>query len=598
MAGAQIGSFITGLFDGVQARHGWEDRKRRQIQEDEDYKFKREQREWAREDMEWNREDRDWSREDRKHTISEREYELARRNEEDALNRRAADAAAAGRDKAGTEEPAPAPGGRQVKSPFLDPGGPGRAEGLSFGLPAADSRMAGFAPGATGAPAPASGPLPSARDLDSIPASSGLSFGQTAPPAAAPMTIAPRDVTYEEWKSMSRGQREGLGLPVSVIGGEIGFDRFKAGLGFDPATIPVGEQTVSGPVPQGVGGQRDLGFQREGLQDAPAGTVERDRDGNPLMIRGPRADVVSETANPSQQPAEQLKPAPAAGLAGLVAPEEDAAAPAAAPAAQPTEAAAAMGASVQPSLTFAAREIAQPQSKRPKKRKSAVDGFMDAYVSEAVPLLIEGYVRLGKHEEAAAFAEYAKSHEAQKSMKVWAEAAYMHEMGNEEGMLDKVVEGYNMLDDGFSLERSRSGFTRDENGNVTGVDLVFTDHASGKMFKQHFAGGAELMENIIYQMAPEKQFEYVDGLRKQAMESESEFLLGERKHQQAMELQRARGAAGGVSREDAIKFLADNNPQFMTMPDAEKEVEIQKYMDLATGGGAARSIEEPTPLYR
>lgn len=39
-----------------------------------------------------------------------------------------------------------------------------------------------------------------------------------------------RDVTYAEWKGMSRAKRKMLGLPVSIAGGELGFKRFRKGL--------------------------------------------------------------------------------------------------------------------------------------------------------------------------------------------------------------------------------------------------------------------------------------------------------------------------------------------------------------------------------
>jgi len=38
-----------------------------------------------------------------------------------------------------------------------------------------------------------------------------------------------RDVTFAEWKGMSRAKRKMLGLPVSVVGGELGFKRFRKG---------------------------------------------------------------------------------------------------------------------------------------------------------------------------------------------------------------------------------------------------------------------------------------------------------------------------------------------------------------------------------
>jgi len=38
-----------------------------------------------------------------------------------------------------------------------------------------------------------------------------------------------RDVTFAEWKGMSRSKRKMLGLPVSLIGGELAFKRFRKG---------------------------------------------------------------------------------------------------------------------------------------------------------------------------------------------------------------------------------------------------------------------------------------------------------------------------------------------------------------------------------
>ena len=41
---------------------------------------------------------------------------------------------------------------------------------------------------------------------------------------------SPKAYSYKEWKDMSRAERKAAGLPVSVIGGELGFKRFKTGV--------------------------------------------------------------------------------------------------------------------------------------------------------------------------------------------------------------------------------------------------------------------------------------------------------------------------------------------------------------------------------
>lgn len=41
---------------------------------------------------------------------------------------------------------------------------------------------------------------------------------------------SPSSYTYSQWKTMSRTERKEAGLPVSVIGGELGFKRFRSGI--------------------------------------------------------------------------------------------------------------------------------------------------------------------------------------------------------------------------------------------------------------------------------------------------------------------------------------------------------------------------------
>lgn len=49
----------------------------------------------------------------------------------------------------------------------------------------------------------------------------------TGGPARVPRV---RNVTYAEWKAMSTSERAAKGLPTTVIGGELGFNRFLTGI--------------------------------------------------------------------------------------------------------------------------------------------------------------------------------------------------------------------------------------------------------------------------------------------------------------------------------------------------------------------------------
>tara|TARA_B110000902_G_C14204777_1_gene549178 strand:+ start:802 stop:1359 length:558 start_codon:yes stop_codon:yes gene_type:complete len=50
----------------------------------------------------------------------------------------------------------------------------------------------------------------------------------------------PSSYTYNKWKTMSRAERKAAGLPVSVIGGELGFKRFRSGFTGKDYTITPG----------------------------------------------------------------------------------------------------------------------------------------------------------------------------------------------------------------------------------------------------------------------------------------------------------------------------------------------------------------------
>ena len=93
MAGAAAGSFISGLFDGISIKHGWEDRKRANQFEDEDRDLARERHGWDREDMEWSREDRQHTREERKRKRAEEDRAIRLRDEEERMHREATELA-------------------------------------------------------------------------------------------------------------------------------------------------------------------------------------------------------------------------------------------------------------------------------------------------------------------------------------------------------------------------------------------------------------------------------------------------------------------------------------------------------------------------
>lgn len=54
--------------------------------------------------------------------------------------------------------------------------------------------------------------------------------GKASAGGPARATQRTRAVSYSEWKSMSPSERASAGLPTSVVGGELGFNRFMTGI--------------------------------------------------------------------------------------------------------------------------------------------------------------------------------------------------------------------------------------------------------------------------------------------------------------------------------------------------------------------------------
>lgn len=566
MAGAAFGSFVSGLFDGVKIKHGWEDRKRRQRLEDEDYDFLRQQRGWEAED-------REYTREERKHQRSERERALRLRAEEEELNRKAAEAAslaAAAAAKQGS-----------VATPFAAPGS--------------------AVPTTMPVPRPAAGGPAAAPAARALPEASGtpLTFGNRVAPAT------PRDLGLGRPDSapppaVLPGTDPALAARVEAINSELAaIDALQA----DPrATTP--QQRADALVRKAqLESERDVISDKA---DAAGGGVDIQPQPRPRDIELSFGDLAARAPEqPDAAAAAAANPAaPEAaktGVAALTAPE--------APRADGTTAGAAPSqaapAGAAPAATPAVQAMGQTMISGTQKggqptkatKSDALESFMDAYVTKSVPMLVEGYIRLGQHDKAMAFAEFARSEKAKKPMKMWARAVQSAMMGNEDGTLDALSEYYNTFDDGYSIIREKSGFARGPDGQVAGINLVFRDDKTGKTFKQFVEGGAGLLEQGVLSMSPEKMFdrmyEQVTAGQKAAYGAAEDTL----RHERAIEIAGVRGG-GGNPRQAAAEFLAKENPRFLQMSPEEQEAAITQWLTLVSGVGAVGAGPAEPPMAR
>lgn len=551
MAGAAFGSFVSGLFDGVQIKHGWEDRKRRQRIEDEDYEFQRKER---------------------KHLHSERERALRLRAEEEELNRKAAEAASLAVASAAKQG--------SVATPFVDPGS------------AVPTKRPVRRPPAGGVQAPTSRALPEASGAP-------LTFGSRVAPAT------PRDLGLGRPDSapppaVLPGTDPALAARVEAINNELAaIDALQA----DPrATTP--QQRADALVRKAqLESERDVISDKA---DAAGGGVDIQPQPRPRDIELSFGDLSArKPEQPDAAAAAAANPAaPEAaktGVAALTAPE--------APRADGTTAGAAPSqaapAGAAPAATPAVQAMGQTMISGTQKggqptkatKSDALESFMDAYVTKSVPMLVEGYIRLGQHDKAMAFAEFARSEKAKKPMKMWARAVQSAMMGNEDGTLDALSEYYNTFDDGYSIIREKSGFARGPDGQVAGINLVFRDDKTGKTFKQFVEGGVGLLEQGVLSMSPEKMFdrmyEQVTAGQKAAYGAAEDAL----RHERAIEMAGVRG--GGTNpRQAAAEFLAKENPRFLQMSPEEQEAAITQWLTLVSGAGAAGAGPAEPPMAR
>jgi hypothetical protein len=124
-------------------------------------------------------------------------------------------------------------------------------------------------------------------------------------------------ITFDQWRRMSRGERQRAGLPVSEIGGQMYFNRFGVGLGLnDPQT---GERIQREPSP-GSGGRNlgRTGVTPEPIETAPIESSRRFSRGRNRGITGVTPEPI-ETAPIIERLVDQ-EAAPTDAPQGAIAP--------------------------------------------------------------------------------------------------------------------------------------------------------------------------------------------------------------------------------------------------------------------------------------
>lgn len=551
-----IASFVDGLVKGRDVKHAWEDRKldRARQKRMDDLIFTQDARAAEEHDARmgvFNRQASDWQRQRDQQAAWEEANAAAVAATNEAM---AAGAAQSQSGSAPQAEVAP-----QLVLPLAPP--------APNNFAATAERLGGIAPqqglGAVARPGPtvaaAGGQTP------------GPGFESVGRQAVAPQQApapAPR-VTFEQWRAMDRGQRMAAGLPVSEIGGQLHFNRFGVGAGWnepvygDPVVDPLGimpnydhnwGQSLAGDAAEagrrglaGIGAAEDIA--RRGLQGAAnavnqvvnpvAGYVSGGAapelgmfTGNGWESKSP-ADIRADKSKKNMEmglaklsgmwkartggnPAAATPSAPAANVAPAAAPETKALAETATQAmaatATPAMQAATVAAQADPKSPVAKGMGVKPGQKVTEtQRKRAAGAFMDYYREYGAPIVMEEMLKRGDFAGAQAFQEFLDRGETKAAMENWAKAAFAANIGDMDTFASEIMTAYNRLDyfpDGTTIVEKDSGFTRGRDGEITGARITFRDEKTGNTFEQVFSDPADLVRLGITMLAPEEAFKH------------------------------------------------------------------------------------------
>ena len=147
--------------------------------------------------------------------------------------------------------------------------------------------------------------------------------------------------------------------------------------------------------------------------------------------------------------------------------------------------------------------------------RQAVDGqvgsFLDHYMKVGAPKVMESYLVSGQPEKAKAFQTWMTNEKTQAGAKNWAGAVRSAMLGdlpsfkeNANAALANPEYGGGMAKIGDARQ------TKDEKGNVTGIEVDFLDR-DGKKTTQTFKGSEDLFRSMMLFASPDAVFKYASG---------------------------------------------------------------------------------------
>lgn len=325
--------------------------------------------------------------------------------------------------------------------------------------------------------------------------------------------------------------------------------------------------------------------------------VDRDRRGRAIAGTERAALPGGEKPSSAQQPTMM-----AGVIASTVAPEADAS-PAAEANAVLAQGALTLGATREKDgkLAFAA-----PKAKQRRIEKT----YMESWVENAVPKMVERLVGRGMFAEATALQDFADQQQFRNGVERYASAALMAAQGNMDGFADQMTilfndERYNP--DGFTVDREASRWLYDETGEIAGAELTFRAE-DGQTVTQRWDDWSSMVEDMLTAVSPEAAMQrHLDGLTA-ARSAQSEAATRQAKLADDITIKVVE--AGLKSKDtaaadvDAALKAQGEDFNFATLPPEEQKAAVMEYLSVrdaaieARRGGPGAMPVEDVPVLR
>lgn len=143
------------------------------------------------------------------------------------------------------------------------------------------------------------------------------------------------------------------------------------------------------------------------------------------------------------------------------------------------------------------------------QRTRAADAYIDQYRKVGAPMVIEGLLKQGKLDDAIKFQEFIDTGEVKQGMKHLARATFAAAVGDFDTFADEIFAGQNVagyFGDSVTIDKTKSGFTRDADGNINGAKVWMVDSKTGNSFEQVFESPEDLIQAGIAFLDPMVQF--------------------------------------------------------------------------------------------